>query len=116
MQAALAGWRRIPVSGRTGASEDPGDAAAGHFYVEMRSRNEPRPIRWFAEVSREAAKHAQVPLLIFRGPRSSLSPLAIMLWADLAEVIQLAQRAADAGPAAHDASHHPVPGPTPPGA
>ncbi len=94
VQAALADWQRIPVTGRAGPGRDPGDADSGPFYTEIRDRAQARPLRWFTETAAAAAVAGKMPLLLFKGPTPHLSPLAVMRWADLAEVIKLARRGA----------------------
>ncbi len=84
----LAGWRRIPVSGRTGSGQDPGDGEAPGFHVEVRDRTDPRPVRWFRETVQEAKTRGGIPLLIFKGPTPALSPLVILRWRDLVEVMR----------------------------
>lgn len=109
IQAAVAGWEREPVTGRANPLTDPGDAKSGGFYTEIRDREEARPLRWFRETAAAAHAQGKVPLLLFKGPAPHLSPLAIMRWTDLAEVILLARRAAGAGPTEdreHDAAGH----------
>lgn len=111
--AALAGWDREPVTGRRGPGGDPGDARSGPFYTEIRDRAEARPLRWFRETAEAARRAGKIPLLLFKGPARHLSPLAIMRWTDLAEVIILARRGADLRSVTERAvDHHPgAPGP-----
>ncbi len=93
------GGERIPVSGR-----NPGDPDGRHpvlpgFYIEIRSRNRARPLRWIREVWEEAHPRGEKPCVIFRGPAPHLSPLVVLRWADLQEVIREHRLSAAAGPA-----------------
>lgn len=88
---ALVGGTRIPVTGRQGPRGDPGDGVLPGFYVEIRDRARPRPVRWFREVVEGAAGTDAVPLLIFKGPPGKWGPLALLRWRDLAELVNRAR-------------------------
>ena len=92
------GGRRIPVTGRAGPGGDPGDGELPGHYVEIRDHARPRPIRWFREVAAEAKTRGVIPLLIFKGPSSALSPLVLMRLHDLEEVMHRGGSARAAGP------------------
>ena len=92
------GGRRIPVTGRAGPGGDPGDGELPGYYVEIRDHARPRPIRWFREVAAEAKTRGVIPLLIFKGPSSALSPLVLMRLHDLEEVMHRGGSARAAGP------------------
>lgn len=91
---------RIPITGRQGPRGDPGDIEIPGFYVEVRDRAEPRPIRWFEEVVAAAAAFGTMPLLIFKGRAPYRGALALMRWSDLRKVMADARRAQGTGPAA----------------
>ncbi len=97
-QLRLLHWERIPVPGREGPDGRSTGLWAGYFYVEIRSRNQARPLRWFKEVASQARAVGQVPLLLFRGPNAALSPLVIMRWLDLVEVLKRVGFAGATGP------------------
>lgn len=97
-QLRLMHWERIPVPGREGPDGRATGVWAGYFYVEIRSRNQARPLRWFAEIEPAARAAGQVPLLIFRSGRPGTGPLALMAWPDLVEVLKRAGHPAVAGP------------------
>src|SRR5437588_8894241 len=92
------GGRRIPVTGRAGPGGDPGDGELPGHYVEIRDHARPRPIRWFREVAAEARSRGVIPLLIFKGPSSALSPLVLLRLHDLEEVIHRGGSTRGAGP------------------
>ncbi len=94
----LLGGKRIPVTGRTGLGMDPGDGELAGFYVEIRTHARARPIRWYKETVQEAKAAGGVPLLVFKGPSSALSPLVILRLEDFAEVLRRAGRAGDPRP------------------
>ncbi len=97
-QLRLLHWERIPVPGREGPDGRSTGIWAGYFYVEIRSRNQARPLRWFKEVAGQAQDAGQVPLLLFRGPSPALSPLVILRWRDLVEVLKRVGFAGAVGP------------------
>lgn len=97
-QLRLLHWERIPVPGREGPDGRSTGVWAGYFYVEIRTRNVARPLRWFQEIHGPARAAGQVPLLIFRGPTAATSPLVLLRWLDLVEVLKRAGHPAVAGP------------------
>jgi len=105
--AAAVGARRIPVTGRTGPGEDPGDIDLPGFYVEVRDRTRARPLRWMVEAWEAARPRGTKPLVVFRGPAPHLSPLVILRWRDLAEVIKRAGYTGVDRPAAPGPSREP---------
>lgn len=96
-QLRLIHWDRIPVPGREGPDGRSTGVWAGYFYVEIRSRNVARPLRWFSEIDPPARAAGQVPLLIFRSPVRGADPLVLLTWPDLVEVLKRARHPAVAG-------------------
>ncbi len=97
---APGGGERIPVSGRHPGEPDGRHPYLPGFYIEIRSRTRARPLRWMKEVWEEARAAGQKPCVIFRGPAPHLSPLVLLRWADLQEVIHNARLSGAARPAA----------------
>jgi len=97
---SLLGGRRIPVTGRSGPGGDPGDGELAGYYIEIRDRARPRPLRWFREVAAGAAEEGSVPLLIFKGPSPRLSPLVILRLRDLEVILRGTRPGSGPGPGA----------------
>ncbi len=97
MVARLLGAKRIPVTGRTGTGEDPGDVELPGWYIEVRDRAKPLPTAWFLKAAFQALLKGTRPLVVYKIPGSGLGPVAMVRLKDLAEVLARAQRAGDPG-------------------
>ncbi len=108
---AVIGGKRIPVSGRREADPDGTVADFPEFYVEVRRREQARPLRWFTETAAKAAASKQIPVLVFKGPLPHLSPLVILRWKDFAEVVKRARHREHPGfdPGREGGNRHPEP-------
>jgi hypothetical protein len=91
------GGVRIPVTGRAGPGGDPGDGELPGHYVEIRDRKDAQPIRWFKEVAGEARARKVIPVLVFKGPSTRLSPLVLLRLRDLQAVIAHGRSARNPG-------------------
>ncbi len=93
------GGTRIPVSGRHPGDPDGVIPALPEFYVEIRRREEARPLRWIREAWAKAHARGQKPLVVFKGPAPHLSPLVVLRYSDFVEVIKRGRPGPSVGPA-----------------
>ena len=98
--AAPGGGARIPVSGRNPGDPDVILPWLPGFFVEVRDRMRPRPLRWMREVWAKAHARGERPLVIFKADAPHLSPLVLLRWADFERVVRDGQDRPGAGPAA----------------
>lgn len=84
--ARVLGGRRIPVPGRQGAGEDPGDVQLPGWYVEVRARRRVDLAAWWAHTQEDAQAAGARPLLVIKPPGRGRQLLAVVDLVDLAEV------------------------------
>lgn len=96
--AEILGGARIPVTGRTGPGDDPGDVALPGWYIEVRDRNILAVGAWFREVVYQARVGGTRPMLVVKVPGTRCGPVAVLVLRDLVEVMRDARFARAFGP------------------
>lgn len=88
--ARILGGRRIPVPGRQGIGEDPGDVELPGWYVEVRARRRIDLAAWWAHTLEAGTEAGMVPLLVIKLPGRGGELLAVFPLRAFAEVARAA--------------------------